>query len=93
MPLKVKNSYAWSGVVEVSIFTEHEMAAVLELTVDALRTAIQNGEYSYHIHPDAQGSGTPGKYQFTERVYRSNIDRKVERDRRERGESARDLDS
>jgi len=85
MPLKVQNQYTYAGPVVVLIYTEHEMSAVLDLTVEELRSAIERGEYSYHVHPSAEGSGTPGHYQFTTRIYLDNIDRKAERDRASKG--------
>lgn len=88
MPLKVTNDYLFTGPVSVSIYTEHEMSAVLDITVDELKSAIARGEYGYHLSPGAPGSGTPGKYQFTERIYRQNIDRKAARDRASREEGA-----
>jgi len=81
MPIKVTNHYVFAGPVIVSIHTEHEMATVLEITVDELRSAIERGEYAYHVHPDASGSGTPGHYQFTPRIFLENVDRKIKRDR------------
>jgi hypothetical protein len=88
MPIKVVNYYQWAGSVEVEIFTEHEMSTVLDLTVDELKSAIARGEYAYHAGPTSTGSGTPGKYQFTRRIYLENVEKKVARDRakRERGQ-------
>lgn len=90
MPIKVTNDYVFTGPILVSIYTEHEMAAVLDLTVDELKRSIERGEYVYHCHPSASGSGTPGRYQFTERAYRENIDRKIARDRKDRESRASD---
>lgn len=87
MPIEVKNQYTYSGPVSVRIYTEHELATVLELTVDELRSALERGEYQYHLHPAAEGSGTPGKYQFTERDYRANVEKKAKRDRAARLDS------
>lgn len=88
MPLKVTNAYAFTGPISVVIYTEHEMSAVLELTRDELIAALERGEYKYHVHPSASGSGTPGHYQFTERVFRENIERKAKRDRADRSASS-----
>lgn len=84
MPIRVTNDYLFTGPVFVSIYTEHEMSAVLDITVEELKSAIARGEYGYHLPPGAPGSGTPGRYQFTERIYRSNIDAKAKRDRQSR---------
>jgi len=88
-PIDVTNHYTYSGPVKVKIYTEHELATVLEMTVDELKRALERGEYQYHVHPGAEGSGTPGKSQFTERDFLANVERKVKRDRASRLDSQR----
>lgn len=84
MPITVVNSYTYAQAVPVKIFTEAEMSTVLEITIEELRRFCDAGVYDFHLSPTDSGSGTPGHYQFTERSYRANVDRKAKADREAR---------
>lgn len=81
MPKEMTLHYAMSGFVTQDIYSEEEMAAALEISVQELRATLDPTEYgprkerlgySFHIHPRANG-GVNSEFLFNRTSYTHNL--------------------
>jgi hypothetical protein len=80
MPREETHFYVFGGWATQDYYSEEEMAEALDMTVEALRAALDPSEYGprhepehrgycFHAHPFATG----GKFLFTRGSYRHNL--------------------
>lgn len=70
MPEQITQYYKLTGWETVVIYSEQEMADVLDLTCAQLRHELARGTLSYHAHPSATENQ---EYQFLLSTYQSNL--------------------
>lgn len=85
MPTETTLYYHFGGAYTQDLYSEEEMAAAVNLTVDELRRALDEDYgpcpypdrrvYSHHIHPRANGGFEKGKFLFNRAAYQTNLQR------------------
>ena len=72
MPNIISQFYKFTGWTNVEIYSQQEMADVLNLSLTELYHALEHGHLAYHAHPL---SNNLNEYQFTPKIYQENQQR------------------